>query len=127
MFVRGWYTKKYVTTTCEGTTDPNWSDQTFVFDVPVLSSDSVRGNSVRINVKTKNLLGDNWVGQADIQLASLVHENTLTGWFPIRPRKATIAGAAHDELQHNGSIKLRVEWIHSNEALKKHLKAAIKK
>lgn len=116
-----------MTTICDGTTDPTWTDQVFVFDVPVLPSDSIRGNSVRINVKTKNLLGDNWVGQTDIQLASLVHENVLTGWFPLRPHKAAIAGAPYDELQHNGSIKLRVEWVHSNEALKKHYDAAIKK
>ena len=107
--------------------DPSWTDQMFVFDVPVLPSDSIRGNSVRINVKTKNILGDNWVGQADIQLASLVNENVMTGWFPLRPHKSAIAGAPYDELQHNGSIKLRVEWVHSNEALKKHLKTAIKR
>ena len=84
-------------------------------------------NLTLINVKTKNILGDSWVGQADIQLASLVHENVLTGWFPLRPHKAATAGAPVDELQHNGSIKLRVEWVHSNEALRKHIKSAIKR
>lgn len=123
----GLFSKKFVTSTCDGTMDPSWTNQKFVFDVPVLPSDSIRGNSVRINIKTKNLLGDNWVGQADIQLTSLVHENVLIGWFPLRPHKSAIAGAAFDELQHNGSVKLRVEWVHSNEALQRHLKTAIKR
>lgn len=89
--------------------------------------DSIRGNSIHLNVKTKNMLGDNWVGQTDIQLANIADEKGLCGWFPLRPHKASIVTSSdYDPLQHNGSIKLSVEWIHSNEGLKRHIESAIR-
>ncbi len=65
------------------------------------------------------------IGQTDIQLSSLVGENSLSGWFPLKPRQA---GRVTTDLsvQLSGSIKLRVQWVHSEHALSLHIRNAIK-
>lgn len=65
-----------------------------------------------------------FLGQADIQFSSLVKEDELCGWFPLKPKTFSIR-ASPESLKVSGSIKLRVQWVHSIQGLKKHLGMAL--
>jgi hypothetical protein len=104
--------------------NPKWLDQVFIFDVPVKPEQSIRGYCVRVKVKSKSYVGpDDFLGQADIQFSSLESENELRGWFPLQPQKSSIKSSVQS-LEVSGSIKLRVQWIHSPNALTKHIRKA---
>jgi hypothetical protein len=107
--------------------DPYWLDQKFLFNVPVKPSDSIRGYYVRVKIKSHSTVGtDVFLGQADIQFSSLVDEEELIGWFPLKPKTFSIR-ASPETLKVSGSIKLRVQWVHSIEGLRKHLSLALKR
>lgn len=103
-------------------------DQIFIFDVPVLPTESIRGNSIKIKVKGKVTLGrDKLIGETEIQLSSLMSENQLFGWFPLRAPKSSVGSATYDPLQVCGSIKLRVQWIHSEHSLLQYVRCLVKR
>ena len=107
--------------------NPKWEKQIFIFDVPVKPEQSIRGYCVRVKVKNKSYIGsDNFLGQADIQFASLENETELRGWFPLQPQKNSIKSSPQS-LEVSGSIKLRVQWVHSAKALTQHIRKAINK
>ena len=105
--------------------DPKWDNQVFIFDVPVKPQQSIRGYCVRVKVKKKSYIGpDDFLGQADIQFASLESENELRGWFPLQPMKSSIKSSPQS-LEVSGSIKLRVQWIYSAKAFVQHISKAV--
>ena len=108
--------------------DPFWLDQRFLFDVPVRpSEDSIRGYYVRVKIKSHSTIGtDSFLGQADIQFSSLVEENELNGWFPLKPKTFSIR-ASPESLKVSGSIKLSVQWVHSTDGLRKHFQTALRR
>jgi hypothetical protein len=87
----------------------------------------VRGNYVRIKVKAKNIFGDRIVGLTDIQLTNLASETVFSGWFPLRKNKTTIDADHGKGFDRCGSIKLRVQWVYTDTALKLHIQNAIKR
>lgn len=96
------------------TLDPKWFDQIFLFDIPVKPGETIRGYQIRVKVKSKSLVGmDSFLGQADIQFASLQDEKELVGWFALKPMKSSIRSSP-GSLKVSGSIKLRIQWIHSS-------------
>lgn len=117
----------YTTYTCNETLDPEWDDQIFMFDVPVQATASLRGHYLRVTVKSKSVFGsDSFLGQVDLQLARLLDEQSLCGWFPLKPLKYSIK-ASPESLQVTGSIKLNVQWVHSTQALADGLNYVIEK
>lgn len=114
---------KHHTYTCNETLDPEWLDQIFLFDVPVLHTASLRGHYLRVRVKSQSLIGgDSFLGQVDLQLARLLDANVLFGWFPLKPMKYSIRSSP-ESLQVTGSIKLKVQWLYSGETLAEHIKS----
>jgi hypothetical protein len=118
------YKQKQRTYVNDESLNPKWQNQIFIFDVPVKPQQSIRGYCVRVKVKNKSYIGqDDFLGQADIQFASLESENVLRGWFPLQPQKSSIKSSPQS-LEVSGSIKLRVQWIHSPKALAQHIRKA---
>lgn len=119
------YKQKQKTYVNDESLNPKWEKQVFLFNVPVKPEQSIRGYCVRVKVKNKSYVGpDNFLGQADIQFASLNDENELRGWFPLQPQKSSIKSSPQS-LEVSGSIKLRVQWVHSAKALTQHVRKAI--
>ena len=109
------------------TLDPRWFDQIFLFDVPVKPKETIRGYQIRVKVKSKSLVGaDSFLGQADIQFASLQDEKELIGWFALKPMKSSIR-ASSGALRVSGSVKLRIQWIHSPDVLAQQLRSVAKR
>lgn len=121
------YKQKQKTYVNDESLNPKWESQIFIFDVPVKPQQSIRGYCVRVKVKSKSYIGpDDFLGQADIQFASLESEDELRGWFPLQPQKSSIKSSPQS-LEVTGSIKLRVQWIHSPKALAQHVRKATNK
>ena len=101
--------------------DPYWVGQRFLFDVPLQPSRSIRGYYIRVKVKSHSTIGpDTFLGQADIQFSSLVKEDEQCGWFPLKPKTFSIR-VSPESLKVSGSIKLRVQWVHSVPGLRNHM------
>ncbi len=91
--------------------DPTWIGQRFVLNVPQKAAAESRGFSLRVIVKCKSSIAlDASLGKADIQFSCLREENVLEGWFPLRPARANHVYA----MNISGSIKLRLQWVHSD-------------
>ena len=106
--------------------DPYWIDQIFLFDVPVSPTDPIRGYNLRVQVMSKSIIGvDTFLGQADVQFSSLIEENELYGWFSLKPKNFSIKSSP-ESFQVTGSIKLKVQWIHSAAGLVNYLIKSIK-
>jgi hypothetical protein len=109
------------------TTDPYWIDQTFLLDVPVDPSHSIRGYNVCLTMKSKSLVGrDTFLGEAEVPLTSLISEKELNGWFALKPKKhSQQTGVGPESLSFSslvcGSIKVRIQWIHSMRALVEYI------
>ncbi|CAN0026988.1 unnamed protein product, partial [Ectocarpus sp. 13 AM-2016] len=102
---------------CEKTLSPKWSGQRFVFKVPPAAVQRKRGHGVRVLVLSRNLVRPNdFLGQADVPLSLLQDEREHVGWFPLNRRSSRLMHlAAGDKI--TGSVKLRVQWVFSVEAL----------
>ena len=121
------YQQKQSTYLNDQTLDPIWMDQVFHFRVPDLSTEPIRGYYIRVVVKSRSIIGeDTFLGQADIPFSSLLSEEELFGWFPLKPKKYSIR-ASPESLRVTGSIKLRLQWIHSVKSLVDHTVTAVKR
>jgi hypothetical protein len=122
---RNCHAQRQKTYTNDETVDAFWVDQIFLFDVPVLPTQSIRGYNIRVKVKSKSIIGpDSFLGQADIQFSSLLEERELNGWFPLKPKEFSIS-VSPQNLDVNGSIKLRLQWIYSPKELMAYLMEVI--
>lgn len=80
-----------------------------MFDVPEKAVSEQRKYNVRVIVKSRSLVGlDTVLGQTDIEFSCLKEERALEGWFPLRAVRSTLLS-----LKVSGSIKLRLQWVHS--------------
>ncbi|RYH23331.1 hypothetical protein EON65_18015, partial [archaeon] len=94
---------------CDQTLEPQWLQQRFAFDVPQAAQSEYRHYSLRILVKAKSLTGvDNVLSILDVPLSCLRDEKEIEGWFPLRPSRSSLLVRPTC-----GSIKLRVQWVHS--------------
>jgi hypothetical protein len=81
-------------------------------------SQPIRGFYVRVIVKSRSLVGaDSVLGESDIPLSSLVKENCLEGWFPLKQKGSNLAAGSLG----SGSVKVRVQWIHTATTLAQYL------
>jgi hypothetical protein len=104
------YNKAFCTYICDSTLDPTWLEQRFVFDIPDKAAAEHRKYNVRVMVKARSIVGlDTTLGQTDIEFSCLKDERLLEGWFPLRAVRSTSLVS----LRVSGSIKLRVQWVHS--------------
>lgn len=97
----------------------NWQTvgQKFIFDVPAEAALDMRGCSLRVTVKSKTTIQLNrFLGQTDVHLSGLRDENEVQGWFPLQPETSTFKTAVTTGII-TGSIKLRLQYIHSNYGL----------
>jgi hypothetical protein len=107
---RTYYVKK--------TVNPTWNCQSFVFDVPQQAVEAPRGHSVVIWLRNFQLFGRHTVlGRAQVELLSVRNQKPLVGWFPLAGR--TGRHELENPLSHwgRGSVKLRIQWIHSPSSL----------
>lgn len=81
-----------------------------MFDVPEKAAAEHRKYNVRVLVKARSLIGiDTVLGQTDIEFSCLRDERLVEGWFPLRAVRSTSLLS----LRVSGSIKLRLQWVHS--------------
>ena len=109
---------------CEKNMNPNWIGQNFIFDVPENAVREKREYKVRVTmraVSSDSLVQpfDRILGHAEIHFSSLMNEEPVYGWFPLRPHKASITNV--ENFQTCGSIKLRLRWIHSKTGLARYI------
>lgn len=105
------YRQAFVTYVCDQTMDPSWIDQRFVLNVPEKAAVESRGYSLRVLVKSSSVVGlDSALGQADIQFSCLKEEGVLEGWFPLRPVRTNTMYSYNI----SGSVRLRLQWVHSD-------------
>ena len=102
----------------ENTVNPTWINQSFVFDVTDEAVAAPRGHSIKVRMRNFRAFGYHKVlGGAHIELHSVRDQKQLVGWFPLAGR--TGRHELENPLSHwgRGSVKLRVQWIHSVSAL----------
>ena len=98
---------------------PKWSGMKFIFDVPQEAKSDPQGHSVLVKVKDHRLIGKNAsLGMTEIRLQNLKHQKEVFGWYPLMAR----TGRGSESLAAStgggsGSVKIRIQWIHSNSAL----------
>ena len=102
----------------EKTLRPKWTDQTFVFNTPESAVDVSRGHAIRLTLRSFRSIGQHpRIGQTDVHLRSLRSQQELVGWYPLVGRTGR---RELEETQANwglGSVKLRVQWIYTKDAL----------
>lgn len=111
--------KKHKTYFIEKTLAPKWSQQPqiFIFDIPAEASKITRGVSIRIEVKSFSTIGSHtFLGRTDVHLRSIFNQKESVGWYPLT------GNISQRELDSplsriRGSVKLRVQWVHSSLAL----------
>ena len=114
------------TNVCEQNMNPLWIGQRFIFDVPdfddVSTKIKARDVKIRVNVMSKTVIRPfhRFLGQADIQFSCLKTsaEEEVKGYFLLRPQAPSITAAKMIDV--SGSIKIRLQWIHSDEGLIKY-------
>lgn len=93
------------------TLSPKWMDQIFVFDVPSEAVSVTRGHSIHVRLRNFRFVGAHkLMGQTIIHLHSVRNQEELVGWYPL-------AGRSGGTELGRGSVKLRIQWIHSTPAL----------
>jgi hypothetical protein len=72
-------------------------------------------------VKSKTVIQLNrFLGQTDVHLSGLKNESEVQGWFPLQPETSSFKTTVTTGVI-TGSIKLRLQYIHSNVGLAKYL------
>ena len=97
---------------------PKWTDQAFVFDVPEEAVTVTRGHSIHVRLRNFRYVGAHkLLGQAVVHLHSVRDQQELVGWYPLAGR--TGSTELDNPLSHwgRGSVKLRIQWVHSTPAL----------
>ena len=111
---------KHRTYYIEKSVHPKWTNQIFVIDIPQQAVQTTRGYSVRVRLKDFEFLGTgNFLGQCDVQLNSLAGQQETVGWFPLTARTGKVFQRSSNE-KVSGSVKLRLQWIHSTPSLLKY-------
>lgn len=98
--------------------NPTWNSQAFVFNVPCEAVSVTRGHSIQVCLKNFRVFGTHHtLGRAQVDLHSVRNQKPLLGWFPLIGR--TGKRELENQVSHwgRGSVKLRVQWIHSIPAL----------
>lgn len=128
-----------ITSICENTLDPEWYDETFVFDLGNKSEEVLQNYfSIRVVVKSLGILGskvgasgivDSYVlGETSVKL-SFVKPDDLDaepGWFALQLKSVSTWSEIQDPLSAGsqsisaGSIKLRVCWIKERSTFDKY-------
>jgi hypothetical protein len=117
------YQQPKYTYVCSQTLDPVWTGQRFIFNIPEHACEELRGYSLRVAVKSKTVIQLNrFLGQTDIHLSGLKNENEVQGWFPLQPETSSFKTTVTTGII-TGSIKLRLQYIHSNTGLAKYILA----
>ena len=100
------------------TVNPSWKSQTFVFDTPESAVTSTRGHAVKVRIRNFRSIGYHSVlGSSRVEFHSARDQRCLVGWFPLSGR--TGRNELENPLSHwgRGSIKLRIQWIYTTDAL----------
>jgi hypothetical protein len=98
----------------ENTTTPKWATQVFIFDISPEAVHATRGFSVRVRLRNFHWIGNHpSLGQTSVYLSTLRNQQELVGWYPLVGTKER--SDADDSLGSygRGSVKLRMQWIHS--------------
>jgi len=98
----------------ENTTTPKWATQVFIFDITPDAVHATRGHSVRVRLRNFHWIGNHPnLGQTTVYLSTLRNQQELVGWYPLVGTKER--SDADDALGSygRGSVKLRMQWIHS--------------
>eukprot|EP01038_Epipyxis_sp_PR26KG_P006870 gene6870-9407_t len=115
------YRQSQFTYICEDTLDPIWIDQHFLFLTPDFGNEILRHLKLKVVVMANSMFGfDQFLGEAEVQFLYLKDEKVLEGWFPLRPAKSSI-NASVKSFNVTGSIKLRLQWIHSDIGFAKYI------
>lgn len=114
---------------CEQSLNPIWVDQRFIFEIPPRVANEARGFTLRVVVKSRSITGfDQFLGRTDIQFNCLKEEKVLSGWFALRPASTSLASTMKYKYQAfdvTGSIKLNLQWIHTDIGLTAYMLKAI--
>jgi len=111
----------------EKTTSPKWAGMRFVYSVAPEAVLVPRGYSIVVKVKDFRLVGKSGsLGMTEIHLSSLKEEKEVVGWYPLMSRtdRGTENITTTSVGRVRGSVKLRVQWIHSLPALLDHYKVS---
>jgi hypothetical protein len=80
--------------------------------------EDIRNYSVKVLVKAKSLGGiDQTLAKTDIPFSCLKGEQLKEGWFSLRSPSNNIIMSQ----KTSGSIKLRIQWIHSEPGFAKYV------
>lgn len=98
----------------ENTTSPKWTGQVFIYDVPSEAAHVTRGYGAKVRIRNFHWIGSHpCIGHTTVHLSSLRNQQEIVGWYPLVGRSVQ---ADLDESLTNygrGSVKLRMQWIHS--------------
>ena len=95
--------------------DPSWTGQKFLYDISDKAASSNRGYFIRVVVRSTSTLGVTlFMGRVDIPLSGLQSEKDICGWFPLGAKSSNIKAIQSSGDESYGSIKLRVQWVHTN-------------
>lgn len=120
-----------MTSTCERTLNPEWFRERLVFKTPPEATASEGdGYFLHVIVMGKRLLGDMILGETTVKLSYFKDEEAVIGWFSLQLKSVSTAAEIADPLaaglaQSAGSIKLKVQWIHSPSVFQDHLREAV--
>lgn len=100
----------------EKTLSPQWSHQSFVFDVPENAADDPRATrrvTIQCVVKSNEKFGnDVFLGQTQVHLRNIINQQEHIGWYPLQGKIGQGDSRKDDIDKLRGSIKLRVQWVH---------------
>lgn len=112
------------------TMDPTWIGQKFIFDIPDKAVSNNGGYSLLVFVRSITMWGySSLMGMAEVPFSVLQNENDIVGWFALRGTRASNVSILppSNDIDNYGSIKLRVQWVHSDKGLTRHVISEIGK
>jgi hypothetical protein len=103
----------------EKSLSPTWSQQIFVFDIPVKAAydpKETRNYSLHCTLKSREKIGNHpFLGQVEIKLRDLIHQRESIGWYPLAGKLGQRDTDSVDRIR--GSVKIRVQYIHDYKGL----------
>ena len=121
-------TRSHTTYICKETLEPAWVGQRFLFEVPEKASEDTRNVAIRVSVSTKSIVQlPKTLGKTDIHFSCLKDEEPVVGWFPLRPPTSSTVRSNYNSFGLMGSVKLKLQWVHTNAKLIKYTIRATKK
>jgi hypothetical protein len=98
----------------ENTTSPKWTGQVFIYNVPAEAAHMTRGHGAKVRARNFHWIGNHpSLGHTTVHLGSLRNQQEIVGWYPLVGR--AVQGDLDDSLANygRGSVKIRMQWIHS--------------